>query len=185
MEICTSSKISLLPSGTLYSALDFIRFRHCTSIVASVVNPVRQRRTLSVINWRPSSVELCWQYLRWSTFDRCITPGYNNECAPLFTALWAWRSASRGSVYSKLDLFTGSNCTQSYYTTIVIYLHMHSVHTVGCGSCWCGRRDGRCICTNSQTRLRWFVCLFHFSKHLYDALYCWEISDIVSTIIFN
>ena len=69
-----------------------------------VVNLVRSRSTLSVINCRPSLVELSWQYLRRSTFDWRpwpTMPVCHTERPPLCTARRAWLrlgSASRGSI---------------------------------------------------------------------------------------
>jgi len=77
------------------------------------VSLVRQMWMVGVINYWPSSVELIWQHLRRSTFDRrlCIArPVYHTDRPALCTARCAWGSASRGSVCDSWFLFL--HCTE-------------------------------------------------------------------------
>ena len=64
------------------SASGVLTIMHCTNphthSLTHSLNLVRQRWTLSAINWRPSSVKN-WLYLRRSTFDRRAWPIYRTR----------------------------------------------------------------------------------------------------------
>ena len=69
-KIWISLQIAILHTGTFPETLDSDNFVTARLSSQRLVNLVRQTWTLSVTNWRPSSAELRWRYLRRSTFDR-------------------------------------------------------------------------------------------------------------------
>jgi len=92
---------------------------------------VQQRRRLSMINWWPFSIEVRWQYLRWSTFDRRSMPVNRTECLPLCTALRAEAARRAGpSAAAKTCLFV----FMLFYCISVYFGYIERQRCVWCGS---------------------------------------------------